>query len=212
MPIENLIKTIQNIMRKDQGVAGDGQRIEQIVWLLFLKIFDDQEKYYELRDQKYRSPIPEKLRWRNWATNPEGITGDELLEFVNQKLFPGLKNLSVDSSDRRGLLVRTAFEDAYNYMKSGTLIRQVVNRINEIDFNKKSDRHLLNDIYEKLLKELQGAGNYGEFYTPRPLTKFIVEMIDPKLGEKVLDPSCGTGGFLVNTIDYVRDHYVKSQS
>ncbi|RJQ14876.1 SAM-dependent DNA methyltransferase [Candidatus Parcubacteria bacterium] len=212
MPIENLIKTIQNIMRKDQGVAGDGQRIEQIVWMLFLKIFDDQEKYYELRDQKYRSPIPEKLRWRNWAANPEGITGDELLEFVNQKLFPGLKNLSVDSSDRRGLLVRTAFEDAYNYMKSGTLIRQVVNRINEIDFNKKSDRHLLNDIYEKLLKELQGAGNYGEFYTPRPLTKFIVEMIDPKLGEKVLDPSCGTGGFLVNTIEYVRENYVKSHA
>lgn len=212
MPIENLIKTIQNIMRKDQGVAGDGQRIEQIVWLLFLKIFDDQEKYYELRDQKYRSPIPEKLRWRNWAANPEGITGEELLEFVNQKLFPGLKNLSVDSSNRRGLLVRTAFEDAYNYMKSGTLIRQVVNKINEIDFNKKSDRHLLNDIYERLLKELQGAGNYGEFYTPRPLTKFIVEMIDPKLGEKVLDPSCGTGGFLVNTIEHVREKYVKSHT
>lgn len=187
MPIDNLIKSIQNIMRKDQGVAGDGQRIEQIVWLLFLKLFDDQEKYYELRDPKYKSPIPEKLRWRNWAQDREGITGDELLEFLNQELFPGLKNIAITQDDRRSLLVRSAFEDAYNYMKSGTLIRQVVNKINEVDFNKKSDRHLLNDIYEKLLKELQGAGNYGEFYTPRPLTKFVVEMVDPKLGEKVLD-------------------------
>ena len=112
-------------MRKDQGVAGDGQRIEQIMWMLFLKLFDDQEKYYELRDKKYRSPIPEKFRWRNWAEDPEGITGDELLDFINQKLFPELKNLGVSSDDRRGLLVHSAFEDAYNYMKSGTLIRQL---------------------------------------------------------------------------------------
>jgi type I restriction enzyme M protein len=211
MALDNLIKSLQNIMRKDQGVAGDGQRIEQIVWMLFLKFFDDQEKYYELRDKKYRSPIPEELRWRSWAENPEGITGDELLDFINQKLFPGLKNLAASSDDRRGLLVRSAFEDAYNYMKSGTLIRQVVNKINEADFNKSSDRHLLNDIYEKLLKDLQGAGNYGEFYTPRPLTRFIVDVIDPKLGEKVLDPACGTGGFLVNTLEHVREHYVKNQ-
>lgn len=212
MALDNLIKSIQNIMRKDQGVAGDGQRIEQIVWMLFLKLFDDQEKYYELRDKKYRSPIPEKFRWRNWAEDPEGITGDELLDFINQKLFPELKNLGVSSDDRRGLLVRSAFEDAYNYMKSGTLIRQVINKINEADFNKISDRHLLNDIYEKLLKDLQGAGNYGEFYTPRPLTRFIIDVIDPKLGEKVLDPACGTGGFLVNTLEHVREHYVKSQT
>jgi len=212
MALDNLIKSLQNIMRKDQGVAGDGQRIEQIVWMLFLKLFDDQEKYYELRDKKYRSPIPEELRWRNWAEDPEGITGDELLEFINQKLFPGLKNLAASSDDRRGLLVRSAFEDAYNYMKSGTLIRQVINKINEADFNKTSDRHLLNDIYEKLLKDLQGAGNYGEFYTPRPLTKFIVDVIDPKLGEKVLDPACGTGGFLVNALEHVREYYVKSQA
>ena len=212
MALDNFIKSIQNIMRKDQGVAGDGQRIEQIVWMLFLKLFDDQEKYYELRDKKYHSPIPEKFRWRNWAEDPEGVTGDELLEFINQKLFPELKNLGVSSDDRRGLLVRSAFEDAYNYMKSGTLIRQVINKINEADFNKTSDRHLLNDIYEKLLKDLQGAGNYGEFYTPRPLTRFIIDVIDPKLGEKVLDPACGTGGFLVNTLEHVREHYVKSQT
>ncbi len=212
MPIDTLIKTLQNIMRKDQGVAGDGQRIEQIVWMLFLKLLDDQEKYYELRDTKYHSPIPEALRWRNWAANQEGITGDELLDFINIKLFPSLKNIPVNSTDRRSVIVRTAFEDAYNYMKSGTLIRQVVNAINEIDFNRKSDRHLLNDVYEKLLKDLQGAGNYGEFYTPRTLTQFIVDMIDPKLNERVLDPACGTGGFLVNAIEHIRSHYVKSQA
>ncbi len=211
MAIDGLIKAIQNIMRKDEGVAGDGQRIEQIVWMLFLKLLDDQEQFYELRDQAYRSPVPEPLRWRNWAADTEGITGDELLDFINNKLFPGLKKLKVAAGDRRGLLVRSAFEDAYNYMKSGTLIRQVVNRINEVDFNKKDDRHLLNDIYEKLLKELQGAGNYGEFYTPRPLTQFVVEMVDPKLGETVLDPACGTGGFLVNAIEHVRAS-VKSQA
>lgn len=209
--MDNLLRSVRNIMRQDQGVAGDGQRIEQIVWMLFLKLFDDQEKYYELRDESYRSPIPENLRWRSWAANPEGITGDELLDFVNLQLFPGLKNLEASIEDRKGLLIRTAFEDAYNYMKSGTLIRQVVNKINEIDFNKKADRHLLNDVYEKLLKELQGAGSYGEFYTPRPLTKFIVDMVDPKPGEKVLDPACGTGGFLVNAIDHIRDNYVKTQ-
>lgn len=211
MALDNLIKSIQNIMRRDQGVAGDGQRIEQIVWMLFLKLFDDQEKYYELRDKKYRSPIPENLRWRNWAEDPEGITGDELLEFVNQKLFPELKNLVGSYDDRRKLLVRSAFEDAYNYMKSGTLIRQVINKINEVDFNKSSDRHFLNDIYERILKDLQGAGNYGEFYTPRPLTRFIVDVIDPKLDEKVLDPACGTGGFLVNALEHIRKHYVKKQ-
>jgi type I restriction enzyme M protein len=211
MPIDNLVKSVQNIMWKDEGVAGDGQRIEQIVWMLFLKLLDDQERFYELRDTKYKSPVPESLRWRNWAGNPEGITGDELLEFVNTKLFPGLKGLKVAAADRRALLVRSAFEDAYNYMKSGTLIRQVVNRINEVDFNKSSDRYLLNDIYEKLLKDLQGAGKYGEFYTPRPLTEFVVEMVNPKPGNIVLDPACGTGGFLVNTIEHIQKS-IKNQA
>ncbi|MDQ5962872.1 MAG: type restriction enzyme protein [Patescibacteria group bacterium] len=196
-------------MWKDQGVSGDGQRIEQLVWMLFLKIFDDQEKGYELENDKYISPIPEKFRWRTWASNKEGITGEELIDFVNRELFPTLKNIKADTRNKRALIVKEVFEDAYNYMKSGTLLRQVVNTLNEIDFNKKDDRHLLNDIYEKILKDLQGAGNYGEFYTPRPLTKFIIEMVDPKLGEKVLDPACGTGGFLVNTIEYVRHNYVK---
>ena len=204
MAIDGLIKSIQNIMRKDEGVAGDGQRIEQIVWMLFLKLSDDQERELELIDPNYRSPIPEPLRWRNWAADPEGITGDELLDFINNKLFPGLKKLGVSADDRRGLLLRAAFEDAYSYMKSGTLIRQVANQINEVDFNRTGDRHLLNDVYEKLLKDLQGAGNYGEFYTPRPLTQFVVDIIDPKLGERILDPACGTGGFLVNAIEHMR--------
>lgn len=197
-------------MRQDQGVAGDGQRIEQLGWMLFLKLYDDQEKFYELRDAAYKSPIPEPLRWRNWAADPEGITGDELMTFVNTKLFPGLKNLKVDVSDMRGQMLRDTLEDAFNYMKSGTTMRRVLNELNQYDFNKKTDRHALNDFYEKLLKELQTAGDYGEFYTPRPLTQFVVEMTDPKLGEIVFDPACGTGGFLINALEYVRSHYVKT--
>ncbi|MFA6608507.1 MAG: class I SAM-dependent DNA methyltransferase [Candidatus Paceibacterota bacterium] len=209
MSVSTLIKNIQNIMRKDQGVSGDGQRIEQLVWMLFLKLLDDQEKGRELEQPNYTSPVPTEYRWRTWATNEEGITGDELLEFLNQKLFPVLRKLP-SRNNKQAFLVREVFEDTHNYMKSGTLIRQVVNVINQIDFNKKDDRHLLNDIYEQILKDLQGAGDYGEFYTPRPLTKFVVEILDPKLGEIVLDPACGTGGFLVNSLEYVRSHYVKT--
>jgi len=206
-------------MRQDAGVDGDAQRISQIVWMVFLKMFDDKEKEYETLDPKYKSPIPEKLRWRNWATDEEGITGEKLLDFVNNILFKGLKNLpawglhaeaSAQAGDARGLIVRQVFEDAYNYMKSGTLIRQVVNKINQIDFNRKDERHLFNDIYEHMLKELQSAGNAGEYYTPRPITEFIVEMTGPKLGQKILDPACGTGGFLANAIEYIRTREVKS--
>ena len=211
MPVQSIIKNIQDIMRQDAGVDGDAQRISQIVWMLFLKIFDDKEKEYETLtlDGKYASPIPEKLRWRRWAANEEGITGEKLLDFVNNELFRGLKNLP-SHGDPRGLIVRQVFEDAYNYMKSGTLIRQVVNKINQINFNKKDERHLFNDLYEHMLKELQSAGNAGEYYTPRPLTRFIVEMTDPRLGEKILDPACGTGGFLVNVIEYIRAREVKA--
>ena len=210
MSISNTIKTIQDIMRKDAGVDGDAQRISQLVWMIFLKIFDDREKEYELMDG-YVSPIPERLRWCNWAADPEGITGDELLDFVNNDLFKTLKDLSlVAEGDRRGFVVRSVFEDAYNYMKSGTLMRQVINKINEIDFNKTDDMNLFGDIYEQILKDLQSAGNAGEFYTPRAVTRFMVDMVDPKLGEKMLDPACGTGGFLTATIDHVRENYVNS--
>ncbi len=212
MSISATIKTIQDIMRKDVGVDGDAQRISQLVWMLFLKIFDDREKEYEILSDKYKSPFPKRLRWRNWATDPEGITGDELLEFVNNDLFKTLKGMSADiQSNPRGYLIRSVFEDSYNYMKSGTLIRQVINKITEtIDFNKAKDRHLFGEIYEQILKGLQSAGNAGEYYTPRAVTQFMVDMVDPRLGEKVLDPACGTGGFLTCSIEHIRKNYVKT--
>lgn len=208
--VQSIIKNIQNIMRKDAGVDGDAQRIGQLVWMMFLKIFDDQEQNYELIDPKYRSPMPENLRWRNWAANPEGITGEEMLKFIEGDLFPTLKDLEVIEGNVQAGLLKNVFADTYNYMKNGTLIRQVVNKLNEINFNKKDDRHAFGDIYEHMLKELQSAGNAGEFYTPRPLTKFVVEMVAPKLGEKVLDPACGTGGFLVEALEYINVHHVKT--
>lgn len=193
-------------MRQDTGVDGDAQRISQLVWMLFLKIFDDKEVEYETLSDSYKSPIPKKLRWRNWAGKDEGITGDELLDFVNNKLFPTLKNLEFGpGDDPRGYIVKEVFQDAYNYMKSGTLLRQVINEINEIDFTRSADRHIFNDIYEKILKDLQSAGNAGEYYTPRAVTRFMVEMVDPRLGEKVLDPACGTGGFLTCTLEHIRN-------
>jgi type I restriction enzyme M protein len=211
MSVSNVIKSIQDIMRKDVGVDGDAQRIGQLVWMFFLKIFDDQEQELELMQDNYRSPIPERLRWRNWAADSEGITGDELLDFINNDLFRTLKDLALDAgTNGRGVVVRAAFEDAYNYMKNGTLIRQVVNKITDIDFNRSADRHDFGDIYEQILKDLQSAGNAGEYYTPRAVTRFMVDRVDPKLGEKVLDPACGTGGFLTCTIDHARKNYVKT--
>lgn len=212
MSLSATIKSIQDIMRKDVGVDGDAQRISQLGWLLFLKIFSDQEQELELTQSKYKSPIPEKLRWTRWAADPEGITGEELLDFVNNDLFRKLKELPGDmQTSPRAFLIRSVFEDSYNYMKSGTLLRQVINKINEaIDFNKKEDRHLFGDIYEQILKDLQSAGHAGEYYTPRAVTQFIVDMIDPKLGETVLDPACGTGGFLTCTIDHIRKKYIKN--
>ena len=211
MSISTTIKSIQDIMRKDVGVDGDAQRIGQLVWMFFLKIYDDKETEYELLDDNYRSPIPAPFRWRNWAANAEGITGDELLDFVNNELFPSLKDLQPRGGDKRGYVIRGVFEDAYNYMKSGHLMRQVINKIQDgLDFNKAQDRHLFGDMYEQILRDLQNAGNAGEYYTPRPVTQFMVEMTAPQLGEKILDPACGTGGFLTCAIEYVRKHHVKT--
>ena len=211
MAISTTIKTIQDIMRKDAGVDGDAQRISQLGWMIFLKIFDDREKEYELLEDDYHSSVPERLRWRKWASDPEGITGEELLDFVNNDLFKTLKDLSLNPEiDRRGFVVREVFKDSYNYMKNGTLIRQVVNKINEIDFNRAEDRHLFGDIYEQILRDLQSAGNAGEYYTPRAVTQFMVDMVDPRLGEKFLDPACGTGGFITCAINNIRKNYVKS--
>lgn len=201
--ISSVIKAIQDIMRKDTGVDGDAQRLSQIVWMLFLKIFADKEAEYEIMDDDYKSPLASEYRWQNWAMDDEGLTGDELIDFINNRLFPYLQNLENDS-DKRAFIIKNIFQDTYNYMKSGTLLRQVINKINEIDFNSSEDRHLFNDIYEQLLQSLQSAGNAGEYYTPRAVTQFIVDMVDPRIGEKVLDPACGTGGFLACTIEHLK--------
>lgn len=211
MSIGNIIKSIQDIMRKDVGIDGDAQRISQMGWMLFLKIFSDREAEYEFTQEKYKSPIPKKYLWQSWAANPEGITGDELIEFINNDLFKNLKSLNVELvKNPRGAVAKSVFEDAYNYMKSGQLLRQVCNKINEINFNKTDDRHLFGDLYENILKDLQSAGNAGEFYTPRGITQFMVKIINPNLGEKILDPACGTGGFLTSAIDHLRTNFVKT--
>ncbi|NHZ85331.1 MAG: N-6 DNA methylase [Planctomycetia bacterium] len=206
--IGGIIKTIRNLMRGDRGINGDAQRIEQLGWLLFLKIFDDKDIEMEMLDANYQSPIPVEFQWRNWAADDEGITGDELYNFIDYKMFPALKNLPSASTDQRAFLIKEVFEGNNNYMKSGTIIRQVVNKLNEIDFNSSDDRHVFGDIYEGILKELQSAGDSGEFYTPRAITGFIAEMVNPKLGEKILDPACGTGGFLTETIEHIRKNEV----
>ncbi|MDB9733623.1 type I restriction-modification system subunit M [Porticoccaceae bacterium] len=206
MSISTVIKSIQDIMRKDDGVDGDAQRLGQLSWLLFLKIFDAQEEDIEFEQSNYRSPIPEEYLWRNWAADKQGITGEELLDFVNNNLLPDIKALQAPlASNPRGFVVREGLSEAFNYMKSGTLLRQVINKLNDIDFASSEERHLFGDIYEQLLRDLQAAGNSGEFYTPRAVTRFAVQMVDPKLGESIYDPACGTGGFLACSIDLLRE-------
>ncbi|RXE47627.1 type I restriction-modification system subunit M [Chromohalobacter israelensis] len=210
MSISTTIKSIQDIMRKDVGVDGDAQRIGQLVWMLFLKIYDDREQEWELDYDDYVSPIPEQLRWSSWAADPEGLTGEGLKSFIDNTLFPGLQQLDA-GGDARAAVIRSVFEDAYNYMKSGHLLRQVINRIQEgIDFNASQQRHAFGDMYEQILKDLQSAGNAGEFYTPRAVTEFMVNRVDPKLAESVMDPACGTGGFLTCAIEHKRKHYVQT--
>lgn len=194
-------------MRNDAGVNGDAQRIEQLVWLLFLKVYDSKEELWEFEDDDFESIIPEAYRWRNWAVdNKDGkaLTGDSLLEFVNQKLFPALKNLVIDENTPIfKAIVKYAFEDSINYMKDGVLLRQVINVIDEVEFTEYEERHAFNDIYETILKDLQSQRSSGEFYTPRAVTEFIVNMVKPQLGQKVADFACGTGGFLVSALKYM---------
>lgn len=205
MSVSAIIKSVQDTMRKDAGVDGDAQRISQLVWMVFLKVFDAKEEEWELMRDEYHAIVPEGLRWRDWAINDEGMTGDELLDFVNNKLFKELKDMELDEySDSKAFILKDVFEDSYNYMKSGTLMRQVINKLNEIDFTTQQDRHMFNDIYENILKDLQNAGNAGEYYTPRPVTQFVVDMVNPVLGEKVLDFACGTGGYLTSTIEHFK--------
>jgi type I restriction enzyme M protein len=207
--ISTLVKSIQDIMRKDAGTYGDAQRLEQLGWMLFLKIFDDREKELELVQDNYRSPLPKALRWSEWAANDEGITGDALLGFVNNELMPKLQALS--GTSKLSGIIRMTFSDANNYMKNGTLLRQVVNKINGIDFNASDDRHMFGDIYEKLLRDLQAAGNAGEFYTPRAVTQFLVDQVNPRIGDTVMDPACGTGGFLTCAIEHLRKQAKKAE-
>lgn len=206
--IGGIVKSIQNIMWQDTGLNGDAQRIEQLGWMLFLKIFSDKDKELELLDSKYKSPIPDKFHWvnekGNWAGDDEGMTGDELLEFVDRQLFPALRNLDLSRGNQRAVIVREVFEGNNNYMKSGINIRKVLNKLNEIDFNVAKDRHAFGELYETILKELQSAGKSGEFYTPRAITQFITEILDPQLEEKILDPACGTGGYLTCAIEHLK--------
>jgi type I restriction enzyme M protein len=197
------IKAIQDIMRQDVGVDGDATRLSQMVWLIYLKILDDEDKALEIRKDKFIPTLPKKYQWRTWAGPLDGMTGDKLIDFVNNDLLPGLRELP-ESGNKRTDLTRMAFKDVYNFMRKGTLLKQVINKINEIDFNASKDRHAFNDIYERLLKSLQSAGNFGEMYTPRAVTQFVVEMVDPKVGESVMDPAVGTGGFLVHALEHMR--------
>ncbi len=208
MSVRNQVKTIQDIMRKDVGVDGDAQRIAQLAWIFFLKIVDDQDQELELLQDRYVSPIPPPFQWRAWAADSEGLTGDPLLDFVNTELFPALKALPI--GDGRSRMVHDVFEDAYNYMKSGQLTRQVINKVNTIDFNDFAERQDFGTIYEQLLNELQSAGNAGEYYTPRAVTEFMANRIDPKPGEVLMDFACGTGGFLTSAMRHMRERYVKT--
>lgn len=210
MSVRNIVKSIQDIMRQDSGVDGDAQRISQLCWMFFLKIIDDQDQELEEMNPGYRSPIPARFQWRTWAADPEGITGEALLNFVNAELFPALKTLPLTGQPGdRGRIVREVFEDAYNYMKSGQLMRQVVNKIAGVDFNDLVERRHFGEVYEQVLNDLQSAGNAGEYYTPRAVTAFMVDRIDPQPGETLFDPACGTGGFLTCAIRHMRDRSVK---
>ncbi|WP_445737621.1 N-6 DNA methylase [Mariniflexile sp.] len=201
MSTTTIIRSIRNIMRKDEGVDGDAQRISQMVWMLFMKIFADKEEEWRISRKDYKSPIPIKLKWQNWAADENGLTGDELIVFINDELFPVLKTIEPTDTDQ-SVIIKSVFNDTYNYMKSGNLFRQVINEINKIDFSKNNkDRHVFNDIYESILKELQSASSSGEYYTPRAVTQFMVDMINPQIGESILDPACGTGGFLTCSMD-----------
>ncbi len=200
--LSGFVKRLRDIMRSDAGINGDAQRIEQIAWMLFLKVYDAKEQDWEWDDESYVSVIPEECRWANWAHDDRSgaaMTGERLLDFVNNTLFPTLKKLPVDASTPiKKAIVQTTFADANNYMKDGVLLRQVINVIDELDLSDYEESHAFGDIYESILKELQSAGSAGEFYTPRAVTEFMARMIKPRIGEKMADFACGTGGFLTS--------------
>lgn len=214
--LSGFVKRLRDIMRNDAGINGDAQRIEQIAWMLFLKVYDAKEQDWEFDEESYESIIPEQCRWSNWAHDDKSgsaMTGDTLLNFVNNTLFPVLKGNDIKDSNGKTLvegvkvtaetpikkaIVQTTFTDANQYMKDGVLLRQIINVIDELDLSDYDESHAFNEIYESILKELQSAGSAGEFYTPRAVTDFMAQMINPKIGEKMADFACGTGGFITS--------------
>ena len=219
--LSGFVKRLRDIMRNDAGINGDAQRIEQIAWLLFLKVYDAKEQDWEWADENYVSIIPESCRWRNWAHDEtgKGMTGEALLDFVNNTLFPVLKGKDIKDGSGKVLIqgvkvdattpikkaiVQTTFSDANNYMKDGVLLRQVINVIDDLDLSDYEESHAFGEIYESILKELQSAGSAGEFYTPRAVTQFMAQMIDPQIGEHMADFACGTGGFITSWLSELK--------
>ncbi|EMH7335239.1 class I SAM-dependent DNA methyltransferase [Serratia bockelmannii] len=222
MNLSSTIKSIQDIMRKDDGVDGDAQRLGQLTWMLFLKVFDQREEEWADDNPAYKSPLPEECRWRNWAAyiaDADGkqkpqIVGSELISFVNNELFPTLKEIDANKSPQHKV-IRSVFEDANNYMKSGPQMLAVIEKLEDaIDFHDFTIRANIGDVYEQLLNDLRGAGNAGEFYTPRAITAFMVDRVNPRLDkrETVMDPACGTGGFLTAAIEHFRNQLATMKS
>lgn len=213
--LTGFVKRLRDIMRNDAGINGDAQRIEQIAWMLFLKVYDAKEQDWEWDDEDYQSIIPERCRWQNWAQKDKSgtaLTGDKLLDFVNNTLFPALKKLQVDvSTPIKKAIVQTTFADANNYMKDGVLLRQVINVIDELDFSDYEEIHAFGEIYETILKELQSAGSAGEFYTPRAVTDFMAQVIKPQIGETMADFACGTGGFIVSWLKELKKKVITTE-
>jgi len=211
MSIQNFVKRVQTIMWKDPGLDGDAQRISQLVWLIFLFVYDAREMIWEDESEdigeNYKSIIPEELRWRNWAIDTKdgkALTGEALINFIDNDLFPKLSSLEVtERTPKRQAIVKSAIEGLFNYMKDGVLLREIINIINEINIHDYQESHAFNDIYETILKDLQSAGNSGEFYSPRNLTKFTINLLKPKIGERIGDLACGTGGFLIDAFNYM---------
>lgn len=221
--LSGFVKRLRDIMRNDAGINGDAQRIEQIAWMLFLKVYDAKEQDWQWEDEEYVSIIPEECRWQNWAVDDHtgtALTGDKLLNFVNNTLFPVLKGIDIKNSNGEVIIpgvkvdsstpikkaiVQTTFADANQYMKDGVLLRQIINVIDGLDLGDYEESHAFGEIYETILKELQSAGSSGEFYTPRAVTDFMAKMINPQIGEQVADFACGTGGFLTSWLKELAD-------
>ena len=215
MALGNLVKTWENIMRDDDGVNGTVQVLSQLVWMLFLRVYDLKEDMWELYEDDFESAIPEECRWRNWArgkSQKDQMTGDALVEFVDNTLFPKLKGLTVTAeSSKRRTIVKEMMVESYNYMKDGVCIRKAVNLLDGINFDDQEEHHTFNTIYETLLRGLQSAGRSGEFYTPRALTQLITEKVNPELGKVTADFACGTGGFLIDAVEHLRKQVTRAE-